>query len=140
MAAEESTTPDLVALSRGSVGGSSAAMSPRAGSGSGSCGASDSDLPVATREIRCPNNQEEGCPSVGAVREYECANAGRDDATGNTRDPKGAEVAVLPRDDQALQAGSRGRRPPLAQTFRCGVVVGCVHRWRPAHARFRNPR
>jgi len=34
-------------------------MSPRAGSGSGSCGASDSDLPVANREIRCPNNQEE---------------------------------------------------------------------------------
>ena len=31
---------------------------------------------------------------MSAVREYECANAGRDDATGNTHDPKDAEVAV----------------------------------------------
>src|SRR5271166_2561647 len=109
-------------------------MSPRAGPGSGSCGASDSDLPVANREIRCPNNQEEGCPSVSAVREYECANAGRDDATGNTHDPKDAEVAVLPWDDQTLQAGSQGRCPPSAKTFPSVVVVGCVHRGRPAHA------
>ena len=48
-------------------GGSIAAMSPRAGSGSGRCGASDSDVPVATREVQHPNNQEEGCPSVGGV-------------------------------------------------------------------------
>ena len=35
--------------------------------------------------------------------------AGRDDATGETLDPKDAEVAVLPRVDQELRAGSRGR-------------------------------
>src|SRR5271167_3904828 len=125
MTAEESTTPDLVELSRQS-GGSVAAMSPRAGSGSGRCGASDSDVPVATREVQHPNNQEEDCPSVGGVREAHDARGGRDTATGNTRDPKGAEVAVLPWIDQALHAGSRGRCPPPAKSFPSGVVVGCV--------------
>ena len=48
--------------------------------------------------------------------------AGRDDATGNTHDPKDAEVSVLPWDDQALQAGSRGRCPPLAQTVSWAVL------------------
>ena len=37
------------------------------GSGSGRCGASDSDVPAATREIQRRNNQEEGCPSVDAI-------------------------------------------------------------------------
>src|SRR5215470_408526 len=78
-----------------------------AGSGSGRSGASDSEIPVATREIQRPNNQEEGCPSVDAVREADDARDGRDTATGNTRDPKGAEAAVLPWVDQALQARSR---------------------------------
>jgi hypothetical protein len=53
--------------------------------------------------------------------------AGRDTATGNTREPEGAEVAVLPWVDQALHAGSRRSLPPPAQAFRSGVVVGSVH-------------
>src|ERR1019366_4216597 len=97
-------------------------------SGSGRCGASDSDVPVATSEIQRPKNQEERCPSVDAVREAHDARGGRDTATGKTRDAKDAEVAVLPWIDQALHAGSRGKCPPLAQTFGSGVVVGCVHR------------
>jgi len=100
----------------------------RAGSGSGRCGASDSDVPRATREIQHPKNQEEGCPSVDAVREAHDARGGRDTAAGNTRDPGGAEVAVLPWSDQAVHAGSRGRCPPPVRTFGSGVVIGCVHR------------
>jgi len=84
-------------------------MSSRADSGSGRCGASDSELPVATREIQRPNNQEEGCPSVGGVREANDARGGRDNATGNTRDPKGADVAVLEWRKQASHAGSLRR-------------------------------
>jgi hypothetical protein len=98
---------------------------PRAGSGSGRLGASDSDVPVATRDIQRPKNQEQGCPSVGAVREEHDAADGQDTATGNTRDPRGEEVAVLPWHDQAPHAGARGRPAP---TFRSGVVIGCVHR------------
>src|SRR5215469_11297443 len=79
-----------------------------AGSCSRRCGADDSEVPVAAREIQRPNNQEEGCPSVDAVREADGARDGRDAATGNTRDPKGAQVAVLPWVDQALQARSWG--------------------------------
>jgi hypothetical protein len=55
------------------------------------------------------------------------ARGGRDIATGNTREPEGAEMAVLPWVDQALHAGSRRRCPPPAQAFRSGVVVGSVH-------------
>src|ERR1022692_3850866 len=120
--------PTWWSFHEGQSGGSIAAMSARAGSGSGRCGASDSDVPVATREVQHPKNQEEGCPSVGGVREAHDARGGRDKATGNTRDPKRAEVAVYPWIDQALHAGSRGRCPPPAQTSRSGVVVGCVHR------------
>ena len=98
------------------------------GSGSDRCGASDGEVPVATREIQRPDNQEEGCPSVGAVHEADEARAGRDTATRATRNPEAADVAVLPWIDQALQAGSRRTRPPPAQTFRSGVFVGCVHR------------
>ena len=105
---------------------------------SGRCGATDREVPVATREIQRPKNQEEGCPSVGGVREANDARGSREGATGNTRDPKDAEVAVFPWVDQALHAGSRGRYPPPAKTFPSGVVVGCVHRGRPAHARFRD--
>src|ERR1019366_2411717 len=100
----------------------------RTGSGSGRCGATDSEVPVATREIQRPKNQEEGCPSVDAVREAYDARGGRGTATGNAPDPKDAEVAVLIWHDQALHAGSRGRCPPPAQAFCSGVVVGCVHR------------
>jgi hypothetical protein len=78
------------------------------GSGSGRCGAIDSDVPGATREIQRPKNQEEGCPSVDAVREAYDARGGRGTATGNTPDPEEAEVAVLIWHDQALHAGSRG--------------------------------
>src|SRR5258707_3861113 len=47
------------------------------GSGSGRCGASDSDVPGATREIQRPNSQEESCPSVDAVREANEDRGGR---------------------------------------------------------------
>src|ERR1017187_7927997 len=83
----------------------------RTGSGSGRCGATDSEVPVATREIQRPKNQEEGCPSVDAAREAYDARGGRGTATGNTRDPRGAEVAVLPWSDQTPHSGSRGRPP-----------------------------
>jgi hypothetical protein len=93
-----------------------------AGSGSGRCGAIDSEVPVATREIQRRNNQEESCPSVNAVREAYEARRGLDTATGNMTDPKTAEVAVRHWVDQAPHAGARG------QPFRSGVVVLCVHR------------
>src|SRR5262249_35859827 len=72
-----------------------------AGSGPGRCGASDSEVPVAAREVQCRNDQEEGCPCVGAVREADDARGRRGTATGNTRDPEGADVAVFPWVDQA---------------------------------------
>src|ERR1019366_6554423 len=99
----------------------------RTGSGSGRCGATDSEVPVATREIQRPKNQEEGCPSVDVVRETHDARGGGDTATGNTRDPNDAEVAVAPWADQALHARSRGRCPPPARALSSGMVVGCVH-------------
>src|SRR3984893_3696388 len=40
----------------------------RAGSGSGRCGASDGEVPGAAREIQRRKDQEEGWPSVDAVR------------------------------------------------------------------------
>src|ERR1022692_3667446 len=64
-----------------------------AGSGSGRCGAIDSEVPGATREIQRRNNQEEGCPSVDAVREAREARGGLDTPAGNVRDPQAAEVA-----------------------------------------------
>ena len=91
------------------------------------CGAIDGEVPVAAPEIQRPDNQEEGCPSVDAVREAHHAGGARGTAAENPRDPEGAEVAVLPRVDEALHAGSRGRCPPSAQAFRGGVVVRCVH-------------
>jgi hypothetical protein len=78
-------------------------------SGLGRCGASDGEIPIATREIQRRNSQEEGCPSVDAVCEAHDARGGREAATGNTRDPEEAEVAVLPWVDQPVQAGPRGR-------------------------------
>ena len=72
------------------------------------------EVPVATRDIERCKNQEEGCPSVGAVREAHYARGGVDTATGNTRDPGEAEVAVLPWVDQAVHALSRRRCPPSA--------------------------
>jgi hypothetical protein len=66
------------------------------------CRASDGEVPVATCEIGRRKNQEEGCPSVDAVREAHDARGGGDTATSNTRDPRDAEVAVLPWVDQAV--------------------------------------
>jgi len=97
------------------------------------------EVPVATRDIERRKNQEEGCPSVGAVREAHDARGGRDTGTENTRDPRDAEVAVLPWVDQSVQPRSRGREPPPAQTFRTGVAVGCVHRDTPCRAWCRPP-
>ena len=102
--------------------------SSRAGSGSGRPGASDREVPDATPEIQRPKNQEQGCPSVGAVREEQDAAEGQDAATGKTRGPRRAEVAVLPWIDPASRAGSRRRCPPPAQAFRSDVAIGSVHR------------
>ena len=77
-----------------------------AGSGSGRCGAIDSEVPGATREIQRRNNQEEGCPSVDAVREAHEARGGLDSATGKMRDLNAAEVAVRHWADQAPHAGA----------------------------------
>ena len=92
--------------------------------GSGRCGAIDGDVPGAAREVQRPDNQEEGRPSLDAVREAYDARGGRDTATGNTREPEGAEVAVLPWVDQALHAGSRRSMP----TTRAGLSQRCC-RW-----------
>ncbi len=51
----------------------------------------------------------------------------RDTATGDTRDPRDAEVAVLPWVDQAVHARSRGREPPPAQAFRSAVGLRLEH-------------
>src|SRR5215471_17263849 len=79
-----------------------------AGSGPGRCGAGDGEVPVAAREVQGRNDQEAGCPRVGVVREADDARGGCDTATGDTRDTKGVDVAVLPWVDQALQARPRG--------------------------------
>src|SRR5690242_5615434 len=100
---------------------------PVAGSGSGGPGAGDGQVPVTAREIQRSEKQEEGCPSVDAVGQADQARGGREAAAGDARDPEGADVTVLPRVDQALQAGSRGSEPPPAQAFRDGGAVGCVH-------------
>src|ERR1700748_2473288 len=78
-------------------------------SGLGTRGASDGEVPIATRDIQRRKNQEEGCPSVDAVCEAHDACGGRGAATDDTRDPKEAELAVLPWVDQAVHARSRGR-------------------------------
>jgi hypothetical protein len=43
---------------------------PRAGLRAGRWGASDGEVPVARREIQRPNDQEEGCPSVGPYERH----------------------------------------------------------------------
>ena len=54
-------------------------------------------------------NQEEGCPSVDAVREAHDARAGRDTATGNTwPTPKKRRWRYAHGEIQALPAWSRG--------------------------------
>jgi hypothetical protein len=104
------------------------------GAGSGARGRvpGDREIPVAPREIQRPNNQEEGGPAVDAAREAHDARSDRDTATGNSREPKDAKVAVLPRADQARQAGSRGSGPPTAQTCKTewsfGAFIGMPRR------------
>jgi hypothetical protein len=95
-----------------------------AGSGSGRLGPSDSDVPVAAREIQRRKNQERGCPSVGAVREEQDAADGQDTATGNTGDPRGAEVAVLPLARSCAVCRIAGEMP----TTRAGLSQRCC-RW-----------
>src|ERR1700691_1549412 len=73
---------------------------PAAGSGAGRCGAGDGEVPGAARERQCRNNQEVGCPSVGAVREAYEARGGRDSGTGDSPYAREAEVAVHPGRDQ----------------------------------------
>ena len=97
------------------------------GSGSGRGGAIDGEEPVAAREIQRPNNQEEGRPSVDAVREAHDPRGGRDTATGDTPDPKEAEVAVLKWEDEALHPGSRRRchhpRRPFATVLSLDAFI-----------------
>src|SRR5262249_23724691 len=84
--------------------------------------------PIATREVQRREHQEEGGPSVDPVREADGARRGRDTAAPKARQSKEAEVAVLPRVDQAVDAASRGRLPPPSQTAGWNVVGGWVHR------------
>jgi len=105
----------------------------RAGSGSGRCGTSDSQVPGCPREASRRCRQEQHRPpdslrSEGTPHERNGAKADQDDTSGNAHACDRTGVAVLPWRDYALHAGSRGRCPPPAQTFRSGVVVGCVHR------------
>ena len=100
------------------------------GSGSGWCGASDSDVPVATREVQHPNNQEEGCPSVGGVGEAHDACGGGDNATGNTRDRKGVDVAVLPWEVSGVACRIAGEMP----TIREDLSERCCRRLRSSGA------
>ena len=115
----------------------------RAGSGSGRCGTSDSQVPGCPREAsrRCRQEQHRPPDSLrcrGTPHERNGAKAGQDDTSGNAHACDRTEVAVLPWRDYALHAGSRGRCPPPAQTFRSGVVNRFVHRdasrrlWCPA--------
>lgn len=89
--------------------------------------ARDSEVPAGTRKVQRPDNQEEGGPTVGAVREAHDAGDGRDTATESARNPEDTEMAVFPWRNHTLHAGSRGRCPPPAQAFRSVVVVGYVH-------------
>ena len=96
------------------------ASASSAGSGSGRCGAIDSEVPVATREIQRRNDQEEGYPSVDPVREAHEARGGLDTGTGNMCDPEAAEAAVH------HGQGRRRTGPP-------GQIGRLSARTRPAH-------
>ena len=116
----------------------------RAGSGSGRCGTSDSQVPGGPREAsRRRRRQEQHRPPdslrcEGTPHERNGAKADQDDTSANARACKEAQVAVLPWRDYALPAGSRGRCPPPVQAFASSVVIECVHRgdsrwlWCPA--------
>jgi hypothetical protein len=114
---------DVLIIGTGVVG---TAIACRLGGGSasgsdwGSCGAGDGDVPVASREIPRRGHQEARRQPVHfasllvgsratAEREQNEADAELEAASGGTRGPNAAEVAVLPWRDPALQAGSRGR-------------------------------
>ena len=106
---------------------------PTAGSGPGRCGTSDSQVPGCPREAsrRCRQEQHRPPDSLrckGTPHERNGAKADQDDTSGNAHACERTEVAVLPWRDYALHAGSRGRCPPPAQTFRSGVVIRFVHR------------
>jgi hypothetical protein len=92
-----------------------------AGSGSGRCRAGDGEVPVGTRDLQRRKDQEEGCPSVDAVREANEAREGRDTATGNTYGCKAAEVAGTPMGG----SGVAGRVAGELATTCAGVPKRC---------------
>ena len=106
---------------------------PTAGSGSGRCGTSDSQVPGGRREVhRRPRQEHHREPDShrgeGTPHERNDAKAGQDDTSGKAHACEPAEVAVHEWPDYALHARSRGRCPPRAQASGSGVVIGCVHR------------
>lgn len=106
-----------------------------AGSGPGSCGTSDSQLPGGERVVRRCYCQERRCPR-GSLRckrtpdERNGAEANQHGARDDAHVCEATEVAVFPWRDYELQAGSRGRAPAPSGRGRAGrgVVILCVHR------------
>ena len=97
------------------------------GSGVGGSGAGDAEVPGAAGQVEGRDDEEEGGPSPGAVGEADDARAVATQPPTMRAAPGEAEVAVLPRVDKTLQAGSWWIPPPRAEPARGGVVVGCVH-------------
>src|SRR4029077_2717300 len=84
-----------------------------AGSGSGRCGTSDSQVPGGSREASPRRDQEQHRPPdrlrrEGAPHEGNGAKAGQDDTSGDAHARERTGVAVLPWRDHASHARSRG--------------------------------
>jgi hypothetical protein len=127
--------PDGEGQARGQAGRRAANLHrlPTAGSGSGRCGTSDSQVPGGPREACRARRQEHHRPPdslrcEGTPHERNGAKADQDDTSANAHACPEAQVAVFPWRDYALHARSRGRCPPPTQTFRSSVVIRFVHR------------
>jgi len=99
----------------------------------GRCGAVDGQFPAGERQVGRRRRQEGRrppvrLPVVPAEGERNDAKADQDGTAADAHACPKAQATVLPGRDHAPHAGSRGRCPPPPQTFRSGVVIGCVHR------------
>jgi hypothetical protein len=84
---------------------------PGTSGGSQARGPSDGGIPETTREIQGCKNQEEGCPSVGAVGEADEARSSRDSSTASMPGPKGRRHPRPSRCSTSQRPGRRTRGP-----------------------------
>ena len=86
--------------------------------------------PDATAEIQRPKNQEQGRPSVGAVREEQDAAEGQDAATGKRVAPEARRWryshGLIQRRAPDCVGDAHHPRRPLGAVLSLGAFIGCL--------------